>query len=84
MADYLLARGADLNGTPSWGEDTPFDVAESVDTGPGAGDLGARARRQEIVGGRNLSRVETHGEAVAAAGAPATRHGNRTPKRAQP
>src|SRR5262249_4122212 len=33
MAEYLLALGADLNGTPSWGDDTPFDVAGSVDTG---------------------------------------------------
>jgi uncharacterized protein len=33
MAEYLLALGADLNGTPSWGDDTPLDVAESVDTG---------------------------------------------------
>lgn len=33
MAEYLLARGADLNGTPSWGDGTPLDVAESVDTG---------------------------------------------------
>mgnify|MGYP001313761219 CR=1 FL=1 len=33
MAEYLLALGADLNGTPSWGGDTPLDVAESVDTG---------------------------------------------------
>jgi ankyrin repeat protein len=33
MAEYLLARGADLNGTPSWGDLTPLDVAESVDTG---------------------------------------------------
>jgi uncharacterized protein len=33
MAEYLLVRGADLNGTPSWGDDTPLDVAESVDTG---------------------------------------------------
>lgn len=33
MAEYLLARGADLNGTPSWGDNTPLDVAESVDTG---------------------------------------------------
>jgi ankyrin repeat protein len=32
IAEYLLARGADLNGTPSWGDDTPLDVAESVDT----------------------------------------------------
>ena len=33
MAEYLLAQGADLNGTPSWGGGTPLDVAESVDTG---------------------------------------------------
>jgi ankyrin repeat protein len=33
MAEYLLALGADLNGTPSWGDATPLDVAESVDTG---------------------------------------------------
>jgi uncharacterized protein len=33
MAEYLLAHGADLNGTPSWGDMTPLDVAESVDTG---------------------------------------------------
>jgi ankyrin repeat protein len=33
MAERLLALGADLNGTPSWGDDTPLDVAESVDTG---------------------------------------------------
>jgi ankyrin repeat protein len=33
MAEYLLELGADLNGTPSWGEDTPLDVAESIDTG---------------------------------------------------
>jgi ankyrin repeat protein len=32
MAEHLLARGADLNGTPSWGDSTPLDVAESVDT----------------------------------------------------
>jgi ankyrin repeat protein len=33
MAEYLLALGADLNGTPSWGDQTPLDIAESVDTG---------------------------------------------------
>jgi hypothetical protein len=33
MAEYLLACGADLNGTPSWGQTTPLDAAESVDTG---------------------------------------------------
>lgn len=33
MAEYLLARGADLNGTPSWGDSTPLDVAESLGTG---------------------------------------------------
>jgi hypothetical protein len=30
------ARSADLNGTHSWGDDTPLDVTESVDTGLGA------------------------------------------------
>jgi ankyrin repeat protein len=34
MAEHLLALGADLNGTPSWGDDTPLEVAEAVgDTG---------------------------------------------------
>jgi ankyrin repeat protein len=33
MAEDLLARGADVHGTPSWGDSTPLDVAESVDTG---------------------------------------------------
>jgi hypothetical protein len=33
MAEYLLALGADLNGTPSWGENTPLDVADGLDTG---------------------------------------------------
>jgi uncharacterized protein len=33
MAEYILTLGADLNGTPSWGGDTPLDVAGSVDTG---------------------------------------------------
>jgi len=33
MAEYLLGLGARLNGTPSWGDDTPLDVAESVDAG---------------------------------------------------
>jgi ankyrin repeat protein len=33
MAEYLLALGADLNGTPSWGDTTPLDVADSQDTG---------------------------------------------------
>jgi len=33
MAEHLLALGAELNGTPSWSDDTPLDVAESVDTG---------------------------------------------------
>jgi ankyrin repeat protein len=33
MAEHLLALGADLNGTPSWGDDTPLDIAESLDTG---------------------------------------------------
>jgi ankyrin repeat protein len=33
MAELLLARGAELNGTPSWGGGTPLDVAEGVGTG---------------------------------------------------
>jgi hypothetical protein len=32
VAEYLLARGADLNGTPSWGDDTPLDTARGVET----------------------------------------------------
>jgi len=31
-AEYLLARAADLNGTPSWGENTPLDAASGPDT----------------------------------------------------
>lgn len=33
MAEYLLSLGADLNGTPSWGEHTPLEVADCLDTG---------------------------------------------------
>jgi hypothetical protein len=33
MAEYLLAPGAELNGTPSWGEATPLDAADSLGTG---------------------------------------------------
>jgi hypothetical protein len=33
MAEYLLALGAELNGTPSWGEATPLDAADGLDTG---------------------------------------------------
>jgi len=33
MAEYLLALGADLNGTPSWGDNRPLDVADSIGTG---------------------------------------------------
>ena len=33
MAEYLLGLGADLNGTPSWGQDTLLDAADSLDTG---------------------------------------------------
>lgn len=36
LAEYLHARGADINGTPSWGSDTPLDVADSIDTGRAA------------------------------------------------
>jgi hypothetical protein len=49
MAEYLLARGAELDGRPSWGGDsTPLEVAESpADTGREAlltwlRDLGAK------------------------------------------
>lgn len=35
LAEYLLARGADINGTPSWGTKTPLDVADSHDTNRG-------------------------------------------------
>jgi ankyrin repeat protein len=34
MAEFLLAQGADLDGTPSWGGgDTPMDIAGKVETG---------------------------------------------------
>lgn len=33
MAEYLLALGADLNGTPSWGGNRPLDAADGIDTG---------------------------------------------------
>ncbi len=33
MAEYLLALGAEPDGTPSWGESTPLDAAESLGTG---------------------------------------------------
>jgi ankyrin repeat protein len=34
MAEFLLELGADVNNTPSWGGDgTPFDAADSLDTG---------------------------------------------------
>jgi len=33
MAEYLLALGADLNGTPSWGDSRPLDAADGIDTG---------------------------------------------------
>jgi hypothetical protein len=34
MAEHLLALGAELNGTPSWSDDsTPLDAAESLGTG---------------------------------------------------
>ena len=32
-AEWLLAQGAALNGTPSWGKDTPLDAALKLDTG---------------------------------------------------
>jgi len=33
MAEHLLDLGADLNGTPSWGDATPLDAADGIDTG---------------------------------------------------
>jgi uncharacterized protein len=33
IAERLLVLGADLNGTPSWAQDTALDAAESMDTG---------------------------------------------------
>lgn len=33
MAERLLALGAELNGHPSWGDATPLDVADNLDTG---------------------------------------------------
>jgi hypothetical protein len=33
VAEHLLAHGADLNGTPSWGGDRPLDAADGIDTG---------------------------------------------------
>jgi ankyrin repeat protein len=32
MAEHLLSRGADLNGTPSWGGNTPLDAASGLET----------------------------------------------------
>lgn len=32
MAEYLLGQGADLNGIPSWGGNTPVDAATGVET----------------------------------------------------
>jgi ankyrin repeat protein len=33
MAEHLLALGAELNGTPSWGDSTPLGAADSLGTG---------------------------------------------------
>ena len=33
MAEWLLALGAELNGTPSWGGDSPLDAAHGAGTG---------------------------------------------------
>jgi ankyrin repeat protein len=33
MAGFLLDLGADVNGTPSWGDSTPLDAADSLGTG---------------------------------------------------
>ena len=33
LAEHLLALGAELNGTPSWGDSTPLDAADYLGTG---------------------------------------------------
>jgi ankyrin repeat protein len=33
MAEFLVDLGADVNATPSWGDSTPLDAADSLDTG---------------------------------------------------
>jgi ankyrin repeat protein len=33
MAEFLADLGADVNGTPSWGDSVPLDAADSLDTG---------------------------------------------------
>jgi ankyrin repeat protein len=48
MAEYLLSLGAEVNGTPSWGDSTPLDVADSQGTGREAlitwlRDMGAKS-----------------------------------------
>lgn len=54
-AEYLLSRGATLNGTPSWGETaTPLDAAKRLDTGRQAliawlRDQGARSSQDSSV-----------------------------------
>jgi uncharacterized protein len=32
MAEYMLAHGADINGSPGYSDQTPLDVAGSLDT----------------------------------------------------
>ena len=32
VAEYLLARGADINATPGYADQTPLDIAASLDT----------------------------------------------------
>jgi hypothetical protein len=55
MAEHLLALGADLNGTPSWADDTPLDAAERGYWAPGARDLAAGSGRQEVIQSRHES-----------------------------
>jgi hypothetical protein len=50
MAEQLLSLGADLNGTPSWGDSTPLEAADSLGTGREAlitwlRDLGAKSSK---------------------------------------
>jgi len=49
MAEYLLARGADLNAIPSWGKATPLDAADGLDTGRQALVTWLRAQGAESV-----------------------------------
>jgi ankyrin repeat protein len=57
MAEYLLALGAELNGTPSWGDDAPLDAAGSIDTGREALQTWLRE-----LGARHATKASAEGE----------------------